>query len=123
MINKIAIPAILFIHSFGCLIYFHDLTIEKCNSWGWSVYFNCLPLLCLCLMSAFFSVSDKHTPYDKYFLLVESFFSISLLLAFELNYKGIITHTYGLIISSLGVALTTLMITFSLINYEFNIKK
>lgn len=123
MINKIAIPFVLFIHSFGSLIYFVNLTPEKVNSWGWAVYFNCLPLLPLCLLCFYFSVTEKSTPFDKYFLLIESFFSISLIFAFELNYKGIIQHTYGLILSCLSVSLTTVMIVFNLIKFVFKSTK
>lgn len=122
MINKIAIPFVLFIHSFGSLIYFVNLTPEKVNSWGWAVYFNCLPLLPMCLLCFYFSVGEKSTPFDKYFLLIESFFSISLILAFELNYKGILQHTYGLIISCAAVSLTTVMIVFNLVRHVFNNK-
>jgi hypothetical protein len=121
--KKIAIPVILELHCMGMLLYFWRMSNDPggvhWRDYGWAVLFDCANILPLVLLSFVFFFREKQAFFDKQFLLIEAIFSLSLFLVFVLQYWGLVQHTYGYQISISGVAVTTFLIIFNSIKYEY----
>lgn len=121
--KKIAIPVILELHCLGMLIYFfrmsHDPAGIYWQQYGWTLFFDCANILPLVLLSLLLVFYDKRGLFDRQFLFIEAIFSISLMIAFVLQYCGMMKHTYGYQISICGIAITTFLIIFNILKHGY----
>lgn len=101
---KVAIGLILMT---GLMLgYFIGLDEKKANSFGWGVYFHAS----WCYMVAFFIFAflDRTEGFIKQLSIIAILYSSFLGTAFVLNYYGIMQRTYGLIITSVALLVSTI---------------
>lgn len=114
MISRFGISFIVLLHTLGTLIYFlrmsNDPTGKYWHDYSWTVFFDTVMVLPMCLISFLFAFMKQRSMFDKELLIVEGIFTILLASAFNLQNFGYISHTYGLQLAIAGIIATTIFI-------------
>lgn len=125
MIKRVGISFAFMLHSSGMFVYFwrmsHDPLQKYWKDYSWTVFYDlCImvPYGFICLICALYSEVERGR-FDKYFLLVNSAFTLTLSLFVIMQKFNILEHTYGLQISSGGIGIALLMITVCLYRHGY----
>lgn len=110
--KRIIIPIALLAHSFANLIYYIDWKSHWLSE-VWYTYFFCVQAFFLSTFCMIFASINRKSLFDKHFLFIEAFYNMTLCFAYELNYKGVLKHTYGLSITCISIIGCTLVILIS----------
>jgi len=99
----------------------HDPLGRYWQEYGWTVFYDStmmLSIIALCFIFAF-TTAEQRSTFDMYFLTIFGLYELILNIAVVAQKYDLIEHTYGLYITSIAIAATTIMISICSYRYGY----
>jgi len=120
---NLLIPAFVVAHMVCVALYMYDPNLMHYHSSGWAVFFHSTQSFFLFAVLILFIFTEQKMHFDNYYLLIWSFFNLTLTLAYVAQYFKTIQHTYGFIIAIVSLAITLSIILLNTISFGYYNKK